>query len=125
MGYSSSDAQLLTIPPYFIGAVSAFTVGYLADKYRRRYPFIMGSLTITVIAMAIIFPLAPRIRQVVAPGYFAICLAHLGIYPLGPCVNTWTANSLAGPAKRAMGISFMLAIGNSGSIIGSCKLNQT
>ena len=121
MGYRSSEAQLLTIPPYFLGAVAAYLGGRFADRARRRYPFIVGPLCIVIVSMCIVIPLAPRITRYVGPGYFAICLAHLGFYPLGPCINTWTTNSLAGPAKRAMGMAFMLAMGNSGSIIGSCE----
>lgn len=124
MGYTSSDAQLLTIPAYFLGAVAAYVGGRLADRSQRRYPFIIGPLVIVIVAMSIIIPLAPNIRNYVAPGYFAICLAHLGVYPLGPCINAWTANSLAGPSKRAMGMAFMLTMGNKGTIIGSCEFER-
>jgi hypothetical protein len=31
----------------------------------------------------------------------------------------WTINNLAGPTKRAMGIAFMICMGNMGGIVGS------
>ncbi|CRK33818.1 hypothetical protein BN1708_006180 [Verticillium longisporum] len=37
MGYTSSDAQLMTIPPYAIGAVSAYVFSVFAD---RMYPIL-------------------------------------------------------------------------------------
>lgn len=119
MGYSSADAQLLTIPPYTLGAIASYVSGRFADGFKWRYPFIAGPQAITIISMCILFPLAPNIQSYIAPCFFAIMLAHLGIYPLTPGINAWTANSLAGPGKRAMGMAFMIATGNCGGIIGS------
>lgn len=121
MGYSNSVAQLLTMPPYFMAAMSAWLFGVWADKSQRRYPFIIGPSCLVIIAMAIMIPLAPRITQNIGPAYFAVCIAQIGIYPLNPCVNAWNANSLAGPAKRAMGMATMVTVGGLGSIMGSCK----
>lgn len=42
MGYETADAQLLTIPPYAVGAMSAYAFAVFADKYSWRYPFILG-----------------------------------------------------------------------------------
>jgi hypothetical protein len=33
--------------------------------------------------------------------------------------NTWTSNNLAPQTKRALGIAFMVAVGNIGGIVGS------
>ncbi|CAI6091672.1 unnamed protein product [Clonostachys chloroleuca] len=73
MGFESTTAQLLTIPPCCVGAVSAFFLSWFADRFS---------------------------------------------WPINPCGNAWNLNNLAGPAKRAMGIAFMLCIGHLGGIIG-------
>lgn len=40
MGYTSANAQLLTIPPYVVGALSSLATGFFADKLTWRCPFI-------------------------------------------------------------------------------------
>ncbi|KAK8044079.1 hypothetical protein PG993_004103 [Apiospora rasikravindrae] len=42
MGFTSAKAQLLTIPPYICGAVSAWAIAVFADKHKWRMPFIVG-----------------------------------------------------------------------------------
>lgn len=37
MGYKPANAQLLTIPPYVLGAISAYLFAIFADKYSWRY----------------------------------------------------------------------------------------
>lgn len=119
MGYTSTHAQLLTIPPYCIGAMSAFGSSFFADRFSWRMPFIVGPQLIVVVAYSVLFNKAADIVKSVPACYFSVCLACLGLYPINPCGNAWNLNNLAGPTKRAMGIAFMLCIGNVGGIIGS------
>lgn len=119
MGYTSTHAQLLTIPPYCIGALSAFGSSFFADRFKWRMPFIVGPQLIVVTAYAVLFSKAEDITNNVPACYFGVCLACLGLYPINPCGNAWNLNNLAGPTKRAMRIAFMLCIGNIGGIIGS------
>ena len=119
MGYSSANAQLLSMPPYFAGAISAFLFGLLADKLRWRMPIIVTGQTLTIIAFAILFSLAEKIKENIAVCYFAVVLACIGVYPIIPGTNAWTANNLAGARKQGMGIAFMTCGGNLGGIVGS------
>ena len=36
LGYASTKAQLLTVPPYAAAAVMTITIGYIADRTRQR-----------------------------------------------------------------------------------------
>jgi MFS family permease len=36
LGYSSTHAQLLTVPPYAVAAVVTITIGFIADRTRQR-----------------------------------------------------------------------------------------
>jgi hypothetical protein len=47
-----------------------------------------------------------------------VFLACIGVYPILPGCNAWTINNLAGAEKRAMGIAFMICIGNLGGLPG-------
>ncbi|KAL1954553.1 hypothetical protein VTO42DRAFT_1064 [Malbranchea cinnamomea] len=119
MGYSSANAQLLSMPPYFAGAISAYLFGLLADRLRWRMPIIVTGQLLNIIGFSILFSLAERIGDNIAVCYFAVVLTCIGLYPILPGTNAWTANNLAGARKQGMGIAFMICMGNTGGIIGS------
>ncbi|KAF5008488.1 hypothetical protein FDECE_5247 [Fusarium decemcellulare] len=119
MGYTSSHAQLLTIGPYCAGAVSAYLSAIFADKFTWRMPFIVAPQLIVVCAYGILFGLAGDIKNNIPACFFAVVLACIGLYPINPGGNAWTVNNLAGPTKRAMGIAYMICLGNLGGIVGS------
>lgn len=119
MGFSNNQAQLLTVPPYFLGAFSAVFSSMLADKLRWRYPFICGPQMLLCISYAVLFVYAANIRANVALCYTFVNISTIASYPIVPGGNTWTLNNLAGQEKRAMGIAFMITMGNLGGIVGS------
>jgi len=119
MGYTSANAQLLTIPCYTVGAISAYGFSVISDRLKWRMPTIVAPQLCVVTAYAILFAKAGNISDNLAVCYFALCLACFGLYPIGPGVQAWNMNNLAGPAKRALGIGWMTAVGNMGGIPGS------
>lgn len=119
MGYTSSDAQLLTVGPYVAGALSAYLSSIFSDRFTWRMPFIVGPQVLVVAAYGILFGLAHDLKGNIPACFFAIVLACIGLYPINPGGNAWTVNNLAGPTKRAMGIAYMICLGNLGGIAGS------
>jgi sugar phosphate permease len=119
MGFSSTAAQLLTVPPYICGAISAFGSALFADRYTWRMPFIVVPQLLVVIAYSILFAKSADIKNNIGVCYFAVVLACIGLYPINPGGNAWTINNLAGPTKRAMGIAYMVSLGNIGGVVGS------
>ncbi|KAF4808410.1 putative transporter [Colletotrichum siamense] len=119
MGYTSSNAQLLTIPPYIVGAISAYVSSSLSDRFKWRMPFIVFAQVLVLISFAILFSKAENIQGNIPACYFAIFLASIGFYPINPGGNAWTVNNLAGPTKRAQGIAYMICLGSIGGIVGS------
>ncbi|KAF4850533.1 putative transporter [Colletotrichum siamense] len=119
MGYTSSNAQLLTIPPYIVGAISAYVSSSLSDRFKWRMPFIVFAQVLVLISFAILFSKAENIQENIPACYFAIFLASIGFYPINPGGNAWTVNNLAGPTKRAQGIAYMICLGSIGGIVGS------
>ncbi|KAH9226597.1 hypothetical protein K456DRAFT_1730862 [Colletotrichum gloeosporioides 23] len=103
MGYTSSNAQLLTIPPYIVGAISAYVSSSLSDRFKWRMPFIVFAQVLVLISFAILFSKAENIQENIPACYFAIFLASIGFYPINPGGNAWTVNNLAGPTKRSIG----------------------
>ncbi|KAL2864089.1 major facilitator superfamily domain-containing protein [Aspergillus lucknowensis] len=119
MGFSSTDAQLLSAPPYVAGAISAIVVATFADRVFWRLPFIVGPQLCLMVAYAVLFSYSAEISSHVALCYTFVHVATISVYPIVPGANTWTLNNLAGQTKRAMGIALMIAVGNCGGIIGS------
>ncbi|KAI8292867.1 Major facilitator superfamily transporter [Colletotrichum sp. SAR11_240] len=119
MGFTSANAQLLTIPPYAVGAISAYLFSVFADKYSWRMPFILGPQLLLVVAFTILFTKSEDIKDNIALNYFAICLACFGMYPILPGVNAWNVANTPSPTKRAISIGFLVCVGNIGGLIGS------
>ncbi|GJC78668.1 putative transporter [Colletotrichum liriopes] len=119
MGYTSANAQLLTIPPYAVGAISAYVFSVFADRYSWRMPFIVGPQLCLVVSFSILFTKSADIKDNIALCYFAVCLACFGMYPILPGVNAWNVANTPSPTKRAISIGFLVCVGNIGGLIGS------
>ncbi|CAG9981101.1 unnamed protein product [Clonostachys byssicola] len=119
MGYTSANAQLMTVPPYIIGAISSYCFAIFADKYSWRYPFIIAPQTCLIVAFGILFGLSTNVKGNIAPLYFAVCLACFGMYPILPGVNAWNVANTPDPAKRSISIGLLVCLGNVGGLIGS------
>lgn len=79
MGFTSSRAQLLTIPPYFCGGIAAYGFSYFADKRSWRAPFILFPQLCVIIAFVILFIKAADIQNNIALCYFGVCLSCFGL----------------------------------------------
>lgn len=107
MGYSSSQAQLLTIPPYVAGALSAVIFSFFSDRFQSRIgraPFVLIPMTIIVIGFCILTPLAPNITNQIPACYIGVMLVCIGQYPTNPAGSAWISGNLAvsllGPCQR-------------------------
>ena len=41
MGYTNNESQLMTVPPYVLGCIATITGGILADKSKKRGPYMI------------------------------------------------------------------------------------
>lgn len=119
MGFRDTDAQLMTVPPYVAGAISAIFFSVLSDRFYWRMPFVAIPLLVIAIGYSIILGLKGDLQAHIGPGFFAIILTCIGIYPTHPATTSWTMNNLAPSNRRAIGSAFNICIGNIGGIIGS------
>lgn len=78
MGYSSANAQLLTIPCYTVGALAAYGFSVISDRFKWRCPTIVLPQICVVTAYAILCAKAADIQNNIPACYFAICLACFG-----------------------------------------------
>ncbi|CAG7963008.1 unnamed protein product [Penicillium nalgiovense] len=119
MGFSSTNAQLTSAPPYIAGAISAILFARLSDRFYWRMPFVCIPMIIVVIAYSIIISLNGELEARKGVAYFAVVLSVIGIYPIQPGAASWNANNIAPASRRAMGIALVNCVGNIGGILGS------
>jgi len=119
MGFSNTNAQLTSAPPYVFAAISAICFAKLSDRFYWRMPFVIIPMTIIMIAYAILMSLNGQLATHKGVAYFSIVLAVIGIYPIQAAAASWNANTLAPSSRRAIGIALMNAAGNVGGIAGS------
>ena len=114
LGYSSAQAQLLTIPPYAVACVLTLVVAVLSERSHLRAPFIMGSSAVGCIGYILL--LAQN-----RPGisYLGTFFAAAGIYPAVAIVLSWPANNVSGQTKRCIANAMQISIGNLGAVLGT------
>ncbi|PGH15077.1 hypothetical protein AJ79_02603 [Helicocarpus griseus UAMH5409] len=110
LGYTSSTAQLLTIPVYIIAAILAIGSALLSDRQGKRSPLLLFHMVCIIIGYIIV--IAATGRGVPGVVYFGTFVIVAGIYPALPGNITWLSNNLAPDHKRAAGIAIHVGIGN-------------
>lgn len=120
MGYTNTHAQLMTVPVYVAGGISSICFAKLSDHFNWRMPFVAAPLTLIAVGYSIIMSFRGDMTgSHTGPGYFALILTCIGIYPVQPAGSSWAANNLAPSGRRAIGVAFNICVGNIGGIIGS------
>ncbi|KAK3386832.1 high-affinity nicotinic acid transporter [Podospora didyma] len=114
LGYTSSTAQLMTVPIYITAAILAVIVAYLSDRVGKRSPFIIGGLLMMVVGFSMCISTSnPRVV------YGGVFIAACAIYPAFPGVITWLSNNLSGSYKRSAGMAIQIGVGNLGGAMAS------
>jgi MFS family permease len=117
MGYTTGNAQLLTIPIYVFGMTATLIVAFWSDHVQQRTPFIMGGFAIAVVGfiakLAIPHPKLPGVT------YLFLFFVAAGLYCPFTAVVTLVGNNVAPSSKRAVAMALLISIGNLGGICGS------
>ena len=116
LGYTSAQAQLLTVPPYAIATILTVVVAVLAEKTHKRAPFILGSSSLAIIGYIILIS-TPKGHP--RTSYVGTIFAAAGIYPSTAIVLSWPAANVSGQTKRATATAMTITIGNLGAVLGT------
>lgn len=130
LGFSTTKAQLLTIPVYLYAAILMIIGSLFSDRYKQRGVFMLGFEAFALIGLLMLrLSTDPAIQFagtfIVAGGtshkpiFILILTSMSGIYPLVPLIGAWNSNNLAGSTKRAIGIAMQIGFGNLGGIIAT------
>jgi len=117
LGYSSANAQLLTIPIYVFAAIVTLIWAWGSDLTQIRSPWIIAGYSIAICGfiaqLAIPHPRYPGLT------YGFLFPVAAGLYCPFTCLVSWIGNSLAPSSKRAVGMALLISVGNMGGIMGS------
>jgi len=114
LGYSSTRAQLLSVPPYAAAAILTVVIGFVADRTKKRglCNIAVSLLGITGFAM-LLGGHSAGIR------YAGTFLGALGIYPCISNTISWASNNVEGVYKRGITLGFVIGWGNLNGIVSS------
>jgi MFS family permease len=94
MGYQSTNAQLLSAPPYLAGAVAAVVSSLWADRRSHRMPPIVFFQSLVLISMAVLFVYSPRIQDNIPLCYTMVVISCIGMYPIIPANQVSPSSTL-------------------------------
>ncbi|CAG8982879.1 hypothetical protein HYALB_00002895 [Hymenoscyphus albidus] len=114
MGYTSTRAQLLSVPPYAVAAVFTVVIGFVADRTRQRGLCNIGASLIGIAGFAML--LGSHNPHVKYAGTF---VGALGIYPCISNTISWMSNNIEGTYKRGVVLGFVIGWGNLNGIVSS------
>ncbi|TQW00949.1 MFS transporter [Cordyceps javanica] len=106
--------QLLTVPPYVLGAICCVATSYASWRMNKRGIFLILCAVIPTIGYALFIATpSPNIR------YGAIFLPFFGIYTYGALTNSHAAANVASDTARSSAIATNVMLGNMGGLAAS------
>lgn len=112
MGYSSLQANYLTIPVYIFGGLCFLCVAFVSDRMSIRGPFVFLANLPGIVGYILLLTVDSN-----GVKYFATFLCAVSVYN-GPGLNlTWLNVNVAPHYRRATSIGFQQSMGNSAGIV--------
>jgi len=113
LGFVTWKAQLMTIPPNALAALSIWGAAYAASRYKRRAIFIIAAAVVAIIGYIVLISTKTAGRQ-----YFGVHLAAAGVYTGNALLLSWPGENVSGQTKRAVAVAMQITIGDIGAIAG-------
>jgi hypothetical protein len=112
LGYSSTNAQLLSIPPFVAGCFATIVVGIYSDKQGIRGPYIIGPAFVSLVGYILLF-----CSTRAGPSYFGAFLAAIGVFPPIAIVLAWVGSNTGGDLKRGVALAMVIGFGGLGGYV--------
>ncbi|KAF8252812.1 MFS general substrate transporter [Wilcoxina mikolae CBS 423.85] len=114
LGFSTTRAQLLSVPPYALACILTISIGWAADRTNQRGLFNICVSLLGILGFSILIG-----SRSPALSYAAVFLAALGIYPCIPNTITWVSNNTEGVYKRGVTLGMVIGWGNLNGVMSS------
>ncbi|KAF2102606.1 retrograde regulation protein 2 [Rhizodiscina lignyota] len=114
LGYTSLEAQLLTIPPWVCGYLTALTISFIADRYNARgyMVFASGILGGTGWLIEGILP-----AHAFTARYGCLILAACGAFPASAPLTAWVTCNVPSVAMMAIATAVNNSCAGTGQIV--------
>lgn len=121
LGYTSSAAQIHTIPVFLTAFVLSIASAHLSDRLRHRYAFAMSGILLALVGWSLQLPSPTHHITTTAAGvrYFGLFAITSGTYILMPVLVVWNINNLGVGYKRVIGSAFQIGGGNCAALVSS------
>ena len=95
--------------------VSILAASYLAYRFKRKSPFLLGLVTIVIVGVALLvaLPKTPSNKGGLLAGYYLIAF----VYAINPLLISWMGANCAGQTKKAIYYTSFNAGNSIGNII--------
>lgn len=107
LGYKSTTAQLLSVPPYAAGCLLTILIGLFSDRTKMRGLSNIGVSLIGIAGFSMLLGAkSPGVR------YAGTFLGAMGIYPCIPNTISWASNNTEGkfPFYPVVSITLLLTL---------------
>lgn len=114
-GFNADQAVLLNMPFGALQFVSILAASYLAYRFKRKSPFLLGLVTIVIIGVALLvaLPKTKANKGGLLAGYYLIAF----VYAINPLLISWMGGNCAGQTKKAIYYTSFNAGNSIGNII--------
>jgi predicted MFS family arabinose efflux permease len=114
-GFNADQAVLLNMPFGALQFVSILAASYLAYRFKRKSPFLLGLVTIVIVGVALMvaLPKKPSNKGGLLVGYYLIAF----VYAINPLLISWMGGNCAGQTKKAIYYTSFNAGNSVGNII--------
>ncbi|KAG5925898.1 hypothetical protein E4U42_003828 [Claviceps africana] len=112
--HTVGNQQLLTVPPYLVGAISCAVTSYASWRLNRRAIFMILCAPLTVLGYALFLATAQA-----GVRYGATFLPFLGIVTYGALTNSHVAANVVSDTARSSAIATNAMMGNIGGLIST------
>ncbi|KAJ8116818.1 hypothetical protein OPT61_g1855 [Boeremia exigua] len=114
-GFTADEAVLLNIPFGALQFVSILLASWLAARFKRKSPFLLGLVTIVIVGVALLvaLPKTKANKGGLLVGYYLIAF----VFAINPLLISWMGANCAGQTKKAVYYTSFNAGNSIGNII--------
>jgi predicted MFS family arabinose efflux permease len=114
-GFNADQAVLLNMPSGALQFFSILLASWLAYRFKRKSPFLLGLVTIVIVGVALMvaLPKTKNNKGGLLAGYYLIAF----VYAINPLLISWMGGNCAGQTKKAIYYTSYNAGNSVGNII--------
>jgi MFS family permease len=113
-GWTSTKAQLYSVPPYLVACCVTIALGYLSDRINKRGIFMAGILPCSITGFSIL-----RFSSNISAKYAAVFLNAIACFGASSGFLSWGINNAGSPAVAAVAGGYMVMVGSLGGVLST------